>query len=90
MTSATHTHKDDEAEFHGTQSSITGVALYGYEVEGRGDILNFELVHVDCDGLKLTRSQIETVVGTASLEHIEAIAGDIVATQWSAGEMRAA
>jgi hypothetical protein len=90
---STLTHRDPDAEFHGTRSVIAGEAVYEYDYEREGrshSVFNTTLLYVDCDGLKLTRDQMVLMMGKSGVEYAEQLADGAIYNLYQSGDMEAA
>ena len=82
------THRIEDAEFEGDTSSLTGVAVYDYTVDG-DEVTNVSLSHVEMDGARLSRDWMVTMMSNAVMERAEYCAWEDLQELHDAGELNA-
>jgi len=85
------TYTEEDAEFHGDAGHIVGRAVYS-TTWVCGSLDHIELLRVEIDGLRLTRDQIELVIGRDALDRAEDIAAEAAIAEnpaWGAAYDRA-
>lgn len=73
-------YRDEEAEFHGVNCSVTGAAVYDVDIEtdfsrdiGGADgltVSRVELLYVDMDGYHLPASAVEHIIGQDAMSRV--------------------